>query len=403
MSYQSPITVSRRAARRFLVESLLLMPETLSRALEITLDCLEAVQIDPVARVARNQDLALWARHPDYRPEMLERLLSEHTVFEYLANQASVLPMWDYPVLEGVRRRWQRRLQPELDRFALVVRTILERIETQGAMPARAFDSKVKVRGYWDTTSAATKETSHVLNLMCDAGLVMVAERKAGMRYFDIPERIVPPVLREQARQISTQEADEQLFDKYLRAYHLVNSGDPRLGWIGQSAPIRQRLLSERSKDGRLQAVRIENVKTLYYVLENERERLEFWQENATRWESMVRFLPPLDNLLWDRRRVEDVFDFVYRWELYVPVGERQFGVYAMPILCGDRLIGRIDPQFKRQDEKLIIHNLTWEPRVKLTRAITQRVYQSVEKWAERLGARSVEWSSIPSAMKNGY
>jgi uncharacterized protein YcaQ len=396
MTCRGQLQVSQTAARRFLLESLLLKPGASPPALNDTIDLLEAVQIDPVARVARNQDLVLWARTSHYRPDMLDGLLSQHAVFEYHANQASVMPIRDYPALEGVRRRQLARLQPELARFAPVVKDILHRIDAHGFMPSRAFDSTTKVMGYWDTVSATTKETSHVLNLLCDAGRLMVVGRKAGMRYFDIPERVVPPELMEQAHSLTALEADERLFDKYFRAYHLVNGRDPRLGWLGQPAPLRQRLLSDRLKDGRLQVVRIDNVKTTYYVSEREADRLQFWQSQQMAWRQMVRFLPPLDNLLWDRRRLQDVFGFAYRWELYVPARRRQFGVYAMPILRGDRLIGRIDPQFKRQEGKIIIHNLAWEPTIQKTRTLEQTVQRALEAWAQRLGARSIDWHCTP-------
>ncbi|MFP3339879.1 crosslink repair DNA glycosylase YcaQ family protein, partial [Micrococcus sp. SIMBA_131] len=83
-------------------------------------------------------------------------------------------------------------------------------------------------------------------------------------------------------------------------------------------------------------------------------------------------FLPPLDNLLWSRERIKDLFDFDYKWEIYTPRVKRQYGPYAMPILYGDRLIGRMDPQIDRKNKVLIVRLLQLEPEVKQTSELRQ-------------------------------
>jgi uncharacterized protein YcaQ len=77
-------------------------------------------------------------------------------------------------------------------------------------------------------------------------------------------------------------------------------------------------------------------------------------------------FLPPLDNLLWDRERVEDLFGFSYRWEIYMKLEKRRYGYYAMPILLHDALIGRLDPKLDRDDEILTVNLLQFERGVDL-------------------------------------
>ena len=77
--------------------------------------------------------------------------------------------------------------------------------------------------------------------------------------------------------------------------------------------------------------------------------------------------LAPLDNLLWDRRLVKELFDFDYRWEVYKPAGDREFGYYVLPVLYGDRLIARFEPGRDKKGGMLIIKNWWWEPGVKPT------------------------------------
>lgn len=387
--------VSRLAARRFLLEAVLLGPvksDLMDRPgrLGDMIHQLAAVQIDPVARVGRNQDLVLTARFAGYRSEQLDRLLRHGAVFEYRAQEACVLPMEDYPLFEGVRQRLRERLSDELARYHEVVDAVLARIREEGPLPARAFVSADRVYGYWDNDHAKTKATSHVLNLLYDAGYLMVAQRDGLTRIFDVPDRVVPQALRERARELGPDGADQGLMDKYLSAYHLVNGRSSRLGWGGRPMAWRRQALEDRVARGTVHRVTVEGVKSPYYVRDEDRDRLGDWMQRERGWDRPIHFLPPLDNVLWDRDRLVDLFDFHYRWEVYVPADRRTFGVYAMPILVGDRLVGRIDPELKRAESTLVVHKVAWEPSVRVTPRLRRDVTRALEQWAARLGAHRV-------------
>ena len=98
--------------------------------------------------------------------------------------------------------------------------------------------------------------------------------------------------------------------------------------------------------------------------------------------EGPIRFLPPLDNLLWRRERVADLFSFDYTWEVYVPAAKRRYGYYAMPILAGDRLIGRMDPRLDRANGRLIVRLLHLEPQVRPTRQLRRNLRGALEAFA---------------------
>ncbi len=403
-SVDTPVRVSRLAARRFLLEKILLGAKT-SRPgqvqVEEAIHALEAVQIDPVARVGRNQDLALLARSALYRPHMLNTLLEERRVFEYRANEASVIPTKDYLAFEGVRRRMARFLSSELNRYPGAMREIIHRIESQGATPSRAFRSDKKVFGYWDTASASTKESSHVINLLVDSGQLMVVRREGTTRYFDVPSHVLEQEVIQQCRQITNEEADERLFDKYLRAYRLINGRHARLGWNGHPAAIRQSMLKRRQMDGTVVAVTINQVSSPYYVLAEDVEDLQKCESAPRGWRRPIRFLPPLDNLLWDRQRLLDLFDFHYRWEVYVPSHKRRFGIYAMPVVAGDRLVGLIDPELQRDHDTLVVHNAQWNRAVRPSPTLAAAINEALKKWAAALGAEQVVWETGGMAVED--
>ncbi len=387
------LAISEEAARRFLLDHLWLGSGRPPESTVIDLvQHLEAVQIDPVARVGRNQDLVLMTRNTRYQPTWLDDALMRGDVFEYRAQEASVLPMKDYPLLKGVRQRMRERLQDELDRYADIVQEIVARIEAEGPLMARDFASDHRVLGYWDTDQAQTKATSHVLNLLYDAGYLVIASRQGVIRRFDIPHRRVPRATLEEAEAIDVEDADRRLFEKYFRAYGLVNASSPRLGWSYRPMRWRRAWIQEQEAQGKILRVDIKNVKRPYYVLEAYRDRLIHWENAERGWNRPIRFLPPLDNLLWDRDRLSDLFSFYYRWEVYVPAHRRTFGVYAMPVLAGDRLIGRIDPELHRRTHTLRLHKIEFEPGIRVTPRLKDAVADALCRFGDRLGAHQLAW-----------
>lgn len=104
--------------------------------------------------------------------------------------------------------------------------------------------------------------------------------------------------------------------------------------------------------------VKIEGVKHVYYVLD---EHLSFLENSGRSISENVHFVAPLDNLLWNRRMISEIFDFNYTWEVYKVPEKRVYGYYVMPVLYGTRLIGRLDPKLDRQNKTMIINSLLLE------------------------------------------
>ncbi|MGH7292647.1 MAG: DNA glycosylase AlkZ-like family protein, partial [Myxococcota bacterium] len=104
-----------------------------------------------------------------------------------------------------------------------------------------------------------------------------------------------------------------------------------------------------------------------------------------------TRLLSPFDPVVRNRERVQRLFGFDYRFEAYVPAPKRRYGYYVLPILEGDRFVGRLDPRHDRERGALVVERLFWEPGVRPTRARRAALELGLEKLAERIGAREVE------------
>lgn len=395
----TPFEVKKTALRRFLLEKSNLLPskeENLAEADDVIgmIRKLECVQIDPVAAVERNQHLVLNARIPTYTPTALERLLSEGQVFEYMANAACVIPIEDYPMFEVVRSRIQNRLQEGLTQLGPVVQQVLSRLEAEGPLPSKAFEAEQRVRGYWDNEHPKTKATSHALNLLNDVGRIHVVRREGNVRFFDIRDRAVPKHLLSQANDMNAMEAKQALIEKYLRAYRVVDWGDSRFGWQPLPAAERQEAVQQRVREGTLIPLRVEEVRRPYFVLAEDldllREHGNADSEERVFTSNSIHFLPPLDNLLWRRERIFDLFDFSYTWEVYTPAVKRRYGYYAMPILAGDTLIGRMDPRLDREQGRLHVRLLQMEPGIRWRPQLRKNLKRALERFAKFHQAKEV-------------
>jgi uncharacterized protein len=400
-SIMEPIKVSRATVRRYLLDRQGLVSSVPSKSNDCsTVDTigkliqkLECVQLDPVSVVERNQNLVLAARVPGYQPEHLNTLLTDGKIFEYWANAMCAIPIEDYPIFEPIRQHRFKQVEKELDNMNDVVKGIMDRLDSEGPLPSRAFKSESKVHGYWDNQAPKTKETSHALNLLLDAGLIRVVQRVGNERFFGITERTLPKELLDQAHTIDIDTARKALIDKYLRAYRVVDPRDSRFGWTKMTARERLSEVELRVKNGLLVPLEVTDVNRKYYILAVDIDHLqEIAQKGPTRGsKGPVRFLPPLDNLLWSRERIEAFFDFDYKWEIYTPQSKRRYGPYAMPILYGDQFIGRLDPLLDRKENKLIVRLLHFEPEIKMTSSLNRKLHMALKKFAHFHNVQDLE------------
>ncbi|MGH0599908.1 DNA glycosylase AlkZ-like family protein [Bacillus mycoides] len=333
---------------------------------------LECIQLDPVAAVERNHHLVLHARNTHYQNQHLENLLSTREVFEYVANAACIIPMDDFAIFEPIREYYGSHIHNSTQNLEPVMEKIMTRLLKEGPLPSRSFQSITRVKGYWDTTKASTKETTLALNILFDLGKITVANRIGNEKFFALSEINIPQNQLFKSQKIDNDEAKEALIQKYMRAYRVFDFEDPRFGWYKTTAKERKNICNVLLKKREILPLQIEGVNRQYYILSQDQECLTSLscKKNAISSSNSIKFLPPLDNLLWRRTRLEDIFDFSYKWEIYFPASKRKFGYYAMPILYGDSIIGRIDPKYIRDEKTLSIRLLQLEDHIKINKML---------------------------------
>jgi uncharacterized protein YcaQ len=361
------VKVTAQAARRFLVARQFLAPARSlrgkSKAVLEVFHRLSSVQLDPIAVAGRSHDLVLHARVVDYDPAWCDRLYERRELVEAYNKGLSLVATDEFPWFRG---NFTIRSQKVIDENRAVAKRVLARIRAEGPLSSADFEREQGPTTDW--FGAPTNVVRAVLEAYSGTGVLGLARRDGSRRYYDLLERLVPEDILAHKVPL-TEQMRYKLLSRY-RAHGLLGVGgggsgifsglgpakpEPRFpNYPGRTA-LRERLVDE----GELVPVNVEGVSGKRFVLRDEVPLLEAPPEPSP----SVAFLPPFDPLVWDRPLLGSLFGFDYVWDLFHPPEKRRFGWYVLPILFGDRFVGRIEPRIERDDESVRILGLWWEPR----------------------------------------
>ena len=389
--------VTGEAARRFLVARHALAP---ARSLEEGPDAvlevfrrLGSIQFDPLAVAGRTHDLVLHARVADYDPAWCELLYQRREIFEAYNKGLSFVLTSDFPWFRGTLSRSSPRLLAE---NAEVAGRVLDRIRVDGPLSSVDFERAQGATTDW--FGVPTNTVRAVLEAYAVTGVLGLARREGNRRYYDLLERLLPADVLAHSVPIM-----EQLRHKLLSRYRAhgllgVSGANDVFGGIGTAkpdprfpeSPGRNALREELVERGELVPVEVEGVTGKRFVLADEVADLEAF----SRPPPSVAFLPPFDPLVWDRRLLRELFGFDYVWELFIPPAKRRWGWYVLPIVFGDRFVGRTEPRIDWAQSRVEIVDLWWEdgfaPR--RTEGFVDAMRDALGAYLRFAGATRLEW-----------
>ena len=384
------LRISNRDARRLWLDA-----QLLSAAPTGPLDLADIirrigfVQLDTIRVVARAHDHILWSRNQNFREPMLEKCLArDRHVFEHFTHDASLIPMDFYPMWRRQFRRleekvrgweWHRGMLDEHGRAE-----ICARIEAEGPLSTKAFDTKVEAskRAMW-------RRPPHKLALdyMWYAGELSTSHRENFTKYYDLTHRVIPDHLRK------AEHSDEAQVDwlcrEALARLAFGTEGDVQRFWAAADLPEVKAWTAANA--GQLVPVEIESSNGTWsaaLALPDIEARLAAAPAPTSR----LRILNPFDPVIRDRSRLTRLFGFDYRIEIFVPAAKRQWGYYVYPLLEGDRFVGRIEVKSDRDKGELSVHRLWPEPGVKWTGARQAKLEAELGRMARFVGASDVVW-----------
>ena len=349
-----PVKLTKEEARNLTLQRQLLFGSKPKKGKRGTLSAIKTlgyVQIDTINVIERAHHLTLHSRIPNYQKQFLHDLqVKDKKIFEYWAHAASFIPMEDYRYyLSYMEKQRSPKRNSWLDTWikkhgALTVK-VRQRIKKEGPLAASDFkDEKGRKRGpWWDW-----KPAKAALEILFWQGELMVKERRNFQRIYDLTERVLPDDID---ISLPTEEEEKEFFIKRALGALGIAAIQDINRYIGTSGKLNP-WIEKLEKRQELIPVEVKGSNRSYLMLAT--TRIPKKKSNST----VVHLLSPFDNAIILRDRIQDLFDFSYCLECYQPREKRKYGYFCLPILWGNRIVGRIDPKADRKNSCLSINNL---------------------------------------------
>ena len=388
------MNVTAEAARRFLIARHFLAP---ARSVEGGLDGvlgvfrkLGSIQFDPIAVAGRNHDLVLHARVAGYEPAWCDELYERREIFEATNKALSFVPTSEFPWFRhDIGRKGPRFHNAALADNAAVAEKVLERIRAEGPLSSADFELETGPTKNW--FGMPENAVRAVLESYTVFGAIGLARRDGNRRYYDLLERLLPADVLAHDVPVREQQL-HKLLSRY-RAHGLLGAGGAGGTFDRIAAPQeRNELRKELVERGALAPVEVEGMRGKRFVLAEELPLLQAPPEPPP----SVAFIAPFDSLLWDTALLASVFGFEYVWEGFFPAAKRRWGYYVLPILFGDRLVGRIEPRIDRERACVDVLGLWWEDGFVPRRAdgFVDAMRDALDAYLRFAGAASLEWAA---------
>lgn len=355
---------------------------------------LSYVQIDSISVIERAHHHIIRSRVANYQASMLDDLqVKNRRTFEYWSHAAAYLPIDDFryslPRMHHLREdgfHWFER-EPKIMAF------VLDRIRAEGPLRAKDFAAPPDHKGgtWWNW-----KPAKKALEQQFMEGRLMVVRREKFQKLYDLTERVLPtdiglslPTIEETAR-------------------HLIRQTIHALGFCTETEitylrkrikPFVKKVLPEMQEAGEIMPLQVEGLTDNYFTIP-EIIAADIGKAGSRK----LHILSPFDNLIIRRARTTKLFDFDYQLECYVPGPKRKYGYFVLPLLWGDRFVGRMDCKAERKEKKLLIRNLVIEPDARLSETLIRQFAKSVWEFAGFCGCDHVELQNIvPQTLRDAF
>jgi uncharacterized protein YcaQ len=362
-----------------------------------TVRAIRCLQLDPTSVVARNHLLVVFSRLGPFDPADLEQLAyQDRALFEYWAHEASLVLTEDLPLHRFMMESpvsgplWHRRLAAWWALNEEFRGYIVDRLRADGPLPLGELEDR-SVAPWLSTGWTHQRNISRMLDLMWVRGDVGVAARAGGNRLWDLMERCLPP--DPPAEELSEEQVTRRAALLALKALGVARVPHIRAHFTRRRYPHLEKVLARLHDEGQVEPVAIADRKGEWWVRADDVDALR-----DDGFKPRTALLSPFDNLLCDRGRTEELFRFSHKLEIYTPKTKRVWGFFVLPILHGDRLIGRADLAIDRKAARLIAHAVHREPDAPRGKAVAGAIRRELERLARWQRAEGLDVRQAPDA-----
>ena len=343
-----PILISQKEARKIILHS-----QGLYKNWNNTLDVIKQlsyVQIDTISVTERSHNHILYNRNTDFKQGRLLALMSNKAIFEYWSHAAAYLPMEDYRFSLLKKKHYRNGGKHWFPRDKKVEKYVIDKIKAEGPLKSKDFISNKNHKNLW----FEWKPTKVALTNLFMDGSLMIANREGFQKIFDITERVLPS-------NINTTIPTKHDYCKHLIKNAIKSQGVVTISEIGYKKtslkPYIKNAIKELIENNNIIEVNVIGNDNLYF---STKEKLNLIN-NTNRSSNEIQILNPFDNLLIQRKRIKELFNFDYMIECYVPQRNRKFGYYTLPVLYGDKFVLRLDAKADRKTGIFNIKNIWFE------------------------------------------
>ena len=348
------------------------------------------IQFDPVDVCGRNAELTLQSRVKGFTRKTLDDLLyRDRLLVDYSDKELSIWPSEDWPYFAGYRERSISHGKqfpgiPELEEQAVAY------IREHGPVSSDTlpiggtvfWHSSMHWSGHWHKDSPAARS---VLEQLYTDGVLLIHHKSGSRKYYDLAEKYLPADLL--AAPNPCRDESSWLCWRVKRRIGAVgllwNRNSTAFLGISMTTEQRNAAFDRLEKDGSIIPVRVESIRFPLYMPGRDLPLLESVISGQASLKPRLEFLAPLDPMLWDRNLVEAIWGYRYSWEIYTPAVKRKYGYYVLPMLWGDRLIGRIEPKADRKANILTVQNVWLEPGIRRTKKLSGQIDRAVQRLAK--------------------
>lgn len=350
---------------------------------------LGAVQLDFVNVVAPAHYHVVYSRVGHYPRQLLDDLVYRHRhCTEHWAHEASIVPMETYPLLRYRREKhrvWPHGFETFLTRNVPYVDSVVEFIRNRGVACAADVpdppDGDRRLDNSWYGTIPRA-----VLEALFGTGRLAIAGRWPGFtRAYDLPERVVPA--EHLSLQVEERDAKRALIEQAALAHGVATKGD-LADYFRMKAEEAGAAVADLVAAGTLRPVQVEGWREPAYLHR---------KAPAPKPVEARELLSPFDPLIWTRKRTQRLFEFDYRFEIFVPADKRKWGVYVLPFLMDERLAARVDCKAEREAGELAVRGV-WVEEWADRKTVMPALHGQLGRMAEWLGLRYRPGSAVGAA-----
>jgi uncharacterized protein YcaQ len=351
-----------------------------------------SIQYDPLNVVGRNPHLVLQSRIKGFTDNILDKLLyKDRSLIDAWDKEMSIYRTEDWPYFNRIKKYMEeskkhmliRRGQEEVLSHT---KQILEELNKNGPLGANDIDLGKCQSTRWGHNKIAGAALDYLFSI----GKIGIYKKRGVQKIYEVIENLLPERI---IKIKETFKKDSDFYEWYfLRrigsiGIHWLRNGGGWNGYYLSNTRLRKDIFESLEKQGIIVQIAVSGINEIFYIRQQDMGLFNIKPD----YDNCIRFLAPLDNLLWDRMLIQKIFDFRYSWEVYIPMEKRKYGYYVLPVLYQNKIIARMEPIKQKTGMPFMIKKWWWEPNIKPNKRLRNAVEKGLKIFSEYLKADGVE------------